>query len=327
MIKTGYFSQTTVALLVLILLNSCDGNFTPKAPPHVKYGSEIIFGKVKNITLNTFYVNNSTTDTIQKGRISNGKFNTNSIFGPNGYYLEYNRKGLNTFFKEFSNGNDIIPSRQLKYKYDEKDRLVQIEEFDDFSLIEGLSYTSMVYDDKDLLIKQSNFNRKHGSEMNSLYDTLNIKYSAINRYNSNGILIEQLNSSFRYDFDTDSIIVDESTYKYDVEYENGKLIAYNGDKYEYHPTKDYLVKKTEINKPENYKTYYENGTLKSNVMIDYIHYEFDKNGYFKRDYDRNRLAYEAKYDLEDKLGNWTRKILYYMGRPVLISERTIEYYE
>lgn len=279
-------------------------------------GDVILKGPIKSIEINT-YKPNYRDSNITKGELVNSSGLT--LMGGGGKLIfneEGKRIGLINYkngstdpayyvANEYSNGN---VTKSYTYTTPSKEVLVDKIERE--------------YDTENREVLTRYFEASYCEE-NQLW--LTSKYNL--EYNNHNDLIKQIDSSFVH-YDCDDIRIRAKVREHHHKYENE--LKTEDDSYSYEYDKDgNLVKKLEKSNPTIYYEYYPSGVRKKKYLGPENYDEFDKDGYYKKSVVALRKGdeYIFRYSKYDVHGNWTQMIIYEDGRPYLIGERSITYYD
>lgn len=300
-------------VIAISLLMGCTSN-----SQIIKVGGEhdysILRGPIKTNEINTY------EPILQNGDIVKGKlFNSLKKLSGSGGKQEFDEAGnviramqfkqgdtIAEFYNEYtySNGNRIeynayksplkkIKQDKQKFEYDSRNRKIVQKYY-------GPSFCANEW----MLTRKKNFT-----------------------YNEYDDIVKQIDSSFT-PFDCNDIRMSTKVFNRHPKYENGLKIEDDTYLYEY-DSEGNLIKKADKNSPTIYYEYYPSGIRKKEYLSPDNYDEFNEDGYYKKRVIALRAGdeYTFEYGEYDKYGNWTRMIVYEDGKPYLIRERKITYYE
>jgi hypothetical protein len=309
------YKKHIAALLILFGLNvGCQSN-SQIIKVGTEYDYSILKGPVKKMEENTY-------EPLLKGRsVEKGKLlnSYNKMLGNGGEqvfdedgnliiviqyeeggkdakdYKEYEySEGKLIRFLAFRTASKNVITRKHEYEYDSLDRVYQKQFFE----------PSYCEDNKWMLTDKDVF-----------------------EYNGYNDIIKQIDSSFTH-YDCDDIRIRARIINRHPKYENELKIEDDTYRYEYDEEGN-LIKKFDKNNPPIYYEYYPSGVRKKQFFNEDYYYEYDEDGYYKKSVHslRSGNEYFHEYSVIDKYGNWTRMIIYEDGKPYVLGEREITYYE
>ncbi|MCK8521517.1 hypothetical protein M0D21_08055 [Aquimarina sp. D1M17] len=331
--------------MTLILFASCLSNKTEllKNTGWYDYG---FYGKVKKSVEHIYDMRPDTT--VIEGRKSR-KIRINKLlfdldfevnFDEQGRTIKYrpNIGGHISFF-EYNDQNQLVKLRKCS-KINDKDK-------DCSELIEYL------YDYEGNLIEESKYERSYYDNTRNKLINIYI-YRLEKKYNKHNDIIEE--NLKLYDYETDyenndaekleSIEIRSKVFQ--NEYNNNMQLIkqkfvlktndslIKGDRwidYEYDDNDNLIKKWTHFASYDDIETYYSDGKLKiknSNTWSGPIKCYYLENGdvdHVESPKSYHNTTIKCEYGEYDKVGNWTKRIIYIKGIPKYYTDRKIEYYE
>ena len=303
-----------VALLVACLFSSCQSN-----SQIIKIGDEgeywILKGPIKKLEVNT-YEPVEESKGFEKGKLYNG-FEKLSGGGGKWFFDEGGTLMHQVSFKERSTD----PKYYFEYEYDNK-KLIKRIDYDTPEKKNRIGKLEYIYYPKGLLMSRQFFDVSYCNPNEWM-----LTGKAVFEYDEYDNAIKMIDSSFAH-YDCEDISIRERTVDFHPKYENGRKVEDDTYEYEYDEEGN-MIRKSDKGNPPIYYEYYSTGIRKKKfINVDY-YYEYDEDGYDKRGVFSLRTGEEYLYEYSnrDKYGNWTRMVIYEDGKPYLIGERTITYYE